>query len=121
MKVSDFIARVIANAGLTDVFGIPPYTNIDLLNALTEEKFHVMLNSHEQNAVLAAEGYYYATDKIPVISIATGVGMTNALSALSNAYVEGIPMLVLTATPSAKWIGRNEYHASSGYGYTVNE
>jgi acetolactate synthase-1/2/3 large subunit len=121
MTIAEFLAKVLKQVGCEKVFGIPSYLSLKMLEALDNEGFDFILNSHEQNAVHMAEGYYYATKKLPVVSIAIGPGVTNAVTGIANAYVESIPMIILIARASSPWLGRNEYHADSGYGRSIDE
>lgn len=121
MTISQFFARTLKKAGINKVFGIPSYVGLGILKALDEENFDIVLNTHEQNAAHAAEGYFYATNKPAILSIAIGPGITNAATGIANAYIESIPMIVAAARPYSGAIGRNEYHANSGLGRTLDE
>ncbi len=121
MTIAKLLALTLKRAGADTVFGIPSYVGLGILQALHETKFKIELNSHEQNAAHMAEGYYYATGKLPIVSLAIGPGVTNALTGIANAYCESIPMIILAARASGVFIGRNEYHANSGIGRSLDE
>lgn len=121
MTGATFLAKTLKANGMDTVFGIPSYVGIKILSALKEEGFDIILNSHEQNAAHMAEGYFYATGKVAVVSLAIGPGVTNAITGIANAYCESIPMIILAGRAATNWWGRNEYHAQSGIGRTIKE
>ncbi len=121
MTISKFFASSIKSSGIDTVFGIPSYVGMGILKSFEEEGFKIILNSHEQNAAHAAEGYYYKTGVPAVISLAIGPGVTNAITGIANAYVESVPMIVIAARAANSFRGRNEYHANSGLGRTLDE
>jgi acetolactate synthase-1/2/3 large subunit len=121
MTGSTYISESLKQAGLTTVFGIPSYVGMQQLAALAASGLKIALNTHEQNAAHMAEGYYLATGKPAIVSLAIGPGLTNALTGIANAYCESVPMIILAGRAAKSWWGRNEYHAQSGIGRTINE
>ncbi|MCA9397294.1 thiamine pyrophosphate-binding protein [candidate division WWE3 bacterium] len=121
LSVVDVLAESLKLAGAEAVFGIPSYVGFGIINALDKSGFTLELNTHEQNAAHMAEGYYYATGKLPILSVAIGPGVTNAVTGIANAFVESVPMIVLVARAADAYIGKNEYHANSGIGRTLDE
>src|SRR4030042_5121727 len=121
LSISEFLVKLIKKTGVDTVWGIPSYVGMHLLQNMHEEGFNMILNSHEENAAYAAGGYYYATGKPGVVSRARGPGLTNAITGIAEAYIESIPRIVISGRPSTRRIGRNEYHANSGLGRTLDE
>lgn len=121
MKIASYLAQTLKKAGVDKVFGIPSYVGLGLLSELQKAGFEFILNTHEQNACHMAEGYYLANQKLPVVSLAIGPGVTNATTGIANAFIDSIPMIVLAGRAYSSKIGRNEYHANSGYGRTIDE
>ncbi len=121
MNVNQYLVNTLKKVGADSVFGIPSYVGMKLNIALHEEGFKFVLNSHEQNAAHFAEGYWLATGKLPILLLAPGPGITNALTGIVNAYVDSVPMVVLAGRPFAGGLGKNEYHSNTGIGRTLDE
>lgn len=121
MTGSQFIANTLKDAGADTVYGVPSYVGMWLIEALDAQGFDVILNTHEQNAGHMAEGHYLATGKLSVVSLAIGPGVTNAITGITQAFVDSIPMVILAGQANPYWWGRNEYHSHSGIGRNLNE
>jgi acetolactate synthase I/II/III large subunit len=102
IKVSDFLAQRLTEHGIKDVFlvsgGGAMHLNDSLGNypGLTFYCYH-----HEQACAIAAEGYYRASGKLPVVNITTGPGGTNAVTGVLGQWLDSIPALYISG--QVKW------------------
>lgn len=84
--------------GITHVFGIPGVHTIELYRGLAQSRINHVLTKHEQGAGFMADGYARATGKPAACFLITGPGVTNALTAVGQAYSDSVPMLVIAST-----------------------
>lgn len=97
IKVSDYIARRIADTGAKHVFMITGGGAMHLNDSLGKEaRLTYICNHHEQACAMAAEGYARVTGKLGVINVTTGPGAINALNGVFGAWTDSIPMLVVS-------------------------
>jgi acetolactate synthase-1/2/3 large subunit len=99
MRVADYIAQFIAEHPLTanTVFMVSGGGNMHLIDALgRNEKLEYVCNHHEQACTIAAEGYARVSNKIGIAYVTTGPGGTNAVTGVMGAWVDSIPMMVVS-------------------------
>jgi acetolactate synthase-1/2/3 large subunit len=97
IKLSDFVAKRLAYHGLRDVFMITGGGAMHLNMSLgREKKLRCIFNHHEQASAMAAESYARLSGKMAVVSVTSGPGGINALNGVWGAYVDSIPMLVVS-------------------------
>ncbi|HWR01102.1 MAG TPA: thiamine pyrophosphate-binding protein [Chlorobaculum sp.] len=99
MRVADYIASFIAEHPQTakTVFMVSGGGNMHLIDALgRNEQLEYVCNHHEQACAIAAEGYARVSNKIGVAYVTTGPGGTNAITGVMGAWVDSIPMLVVS-------------------------
>ncbi|HLJ21491.1 MAG TPA: thiamine pyrophosphate-binding protein, partial [Stellaceae bacterium] len=84
--VGRYVVETLAANGIDTVFGIPGVHNIELYRGLEMARLRHVLAHHEQNAVFAADGYARATGKAAAAFVISGPGLTNALTALAQAF-----------------------------------
>ncbi len=96
MPAADAIVRVLEDAGVEVVFGIPGVHNLSLFDALERSPIHVVVTRHEGAAMHAADGYARATGRVGVAVTTTGPGTANALAGFGEAWAAGSPVLLLT-------------------------
>ena len=97
MRVADYIFKVLADQGLKDVFLVTGGGAMHLNDALKKEsRLKYTCCHHEQACAIAAEGYYRASGRLPVVSVTTGPGGTNAMTGVIGAWLDSIPMLVIS-------------------------
>ncbi len=83
--------------GITKTFGIPGVHNTEIYNALSESRFiEPIIVTHELSAGYMADAVSRTTDSIGTMVIVPGAGLTHALSAIGEAYVDGIPLLIIS-------------------------
>lgn len=104
MIVADFLIDFLIKKKITDIFGIPGGSVLELLYATNRRKNLIKshLNFHEQNSVFAASGYAIAGKKLGVAYATRGPGITNMVTGITDAYSDSIPLLIITAHSSKK-------------------
>ncbi|HUM82687.1 MAG TPA: thiamine pyrophosphate-binding protein [Lachnospiraceae bacterium] len=97
IKVSDYIAERMADAGVRDVFLVPGGGAMHLDDAIGHSaRLSCIFHHHEQAAAMAAEAYARLNNETACVCVTTGPGATNAVTGVLCAYMESIPMLVLS-------------------------
>lgn len=97
MKVTDFIANYLVECGLTHVFMLTGGGAMHLNDSLGKnERLKKVYNHHEQATAMAAESFARITRKIPIVNVTTGPGGINTLNGVFGAWVDSVPMLVLS-------------------------
>jgi 5-guanidino-2-oxopentanoate decarboxylase len=104
--IGRYVVETLAANGIDTVFGIPGVHNIELYRGLELARVRHVLARHEQNAVFAADGYARATGKLAAAFVISGPGLTNALTALAQAYSDSVPLLVIASAPIRASLGR---------------
>lgn len=110
VKVSDYIAKQLVAAGISQVFTVTGGGAMHLNDALGhEEGLHCLYNHHEQASAIAAECYARIHNKIAALCVTTGPGGTNAITGVVGGWLDSIPMLVLSGQvrydTTARWSG----------------
>jgi acetolactate synthase I/II/III large subunit len=96
MTGSDMVVRALEDEGIAFAFGIPGTHNIELYDALARStKVRPILVTDEQSASFMADGVARSSGQLAVVNVVPGAGLTHALSGIAEAYLDGIPMLVL--------------------------
>ncbi|MDU4696434.1 MAG: biosynthetic-type acetolactate synthase large subunit [Paenibacillus sp.] len=103
------------------IFGYPGGAVIPIYDALYDcREIRHILTRHEQAAVHAADGYARVTGKAGVALVTSGPGATNAVTGIANAYMDSVPMVVLTGQVSTDLIGRDSFQEVNIYGMTMD-
>ena len=98
MKLSggEIVVRALQDEGIRFTFGIPGTHNIELYDALADsERIRPVLVTDEQSAGFMADGLWRASGSLGCVNLVPGAGLTHALSGIAEAYMDGVPMLVL--------------------------
>lgn len=96
MTGSDMVVRALEDEGIAFAFGIPGTHNIELYDSLARSrKVRPILVTDEQSASFMADGVARSSGQLAVVNVVPGAGLTHALSGIAEAYLDGIPMLVL--------------------------
>ena len=102
IKLSDYIAQKLADAGIRDVFMITGGGAMHLNYSIgTHPGLRCLFNHHEQACAMAAESYFRLSNRLPVVSVTTGPGGTNAITGVHGAWTDSIGMLVISG--QVKW------------------
>jgi len=101
------------------VFGYPGGAVLFIYDALfTQDKVKHILVRHEQAAVHAADGYARSTDKVGVALVTSGPGVTNAVTGIATAYMDSIPMVIISGQVPSYMIGEDAFQEVDTVGIT---
>ena len=102
------------------IFGYPGGQALDIFDALyTSDRVHCMLVRHEQGATHAADGYARVTGKPGVVIVTSGPGATNTVTGIATAYMDSIPMIIITGQVDTTVIGTDAFQESDITGITL--
>ncbi|HMK37034.1 MAG TPA: biosynthetic-type acetolactate synthase large subunit [Desulfomonilaceae bacterium] len=123
MKISGahILLQSLKEEGVTTIFGYPGGAVIDIFDVLARlfpDQFTFILVRHEQAAVHAADGYARATGKPGVCIVTSGPGGTNTVTGLATAYMDSIPVLVITGQVPTPLIGNDAFQEADIVGIT---
>ncbi len=97
MKVSDYIAEYVVEHGIHDCFTVVGGGAMHLNDSLGhKEGLHSTYHHHEQAAAIAAEAYFRVNNELALLCVTSGPGAINALNGVAGAYMDSIPMIVLS-------------------------
>ena len=106
--------------GVDHVFGYPGGQAIKIYDALYDsDQLQHVLARHEQGAVHMADGYARATGKPGVVIVTSGPGATNTVTGIATAYMDSVPMVVITAQVPRQVIGTDSFQESDIVGITM--
>ena len=100
------------------IFGYPGGTVINIYDDLMDSPDKHILTRHEQAAVHAADGYARATGKVGVAIATSGPGATNTITGIATAYMDSIPMVVITGQVPTPLIGNDAFQEADVIGLT---
>ena len=106
--------------GVDTIFGYPGGPAIKIYDALYDSKrIHHVLARHEQGATHMADGYARATGKVGVVLVTSGPGATNTVTGIATAYMDSVPMVVITGQVTRGVIGTDAFQESDIVGITM--
>jgi acetolactate synthase-1/2/3 large subunit len=116
---AEIVMRSLAAEGVEFVFGYPGGAVLHIYDAFFKQKAvkHILVR-HEQGAIHAADGYARATGKCGVALVTSGPGVTNAITGIATAYMDSIPMVVLTGQVPTRAIGEDAFQECDTVGIT---
>src|SRR5689334_14476874 len=116
---AEIFVRCLQEEGVEYVFGYPGGAVLFLYDALFKQnKVRHVLCRHEQGAVHAADGYARSTDKVGVALVTSGPGVTNAVTGIATAYMDSIPMVIITGQVPVAAIGLDAFQECDTVGIT---
>ncbi len=104
--------------GVDLIFGFPGGAVIDVYDELPNHPFRHILVRHEQAAVHAADGYARASGKVGVCLVTSGPGATNTVTGIATAYMDSIPLVVITGQVPTHLIGNDAFQEADIVGIT---
>lgn len=118
---SQLILKVLREKGIDTLFGYPGGAVIPFFDALYDELdyFKMYRPAHEQNGVHAADGYARSTGKLGVFIATSGPGATNAITGIANAYMDSVPLLVISGQVANPLIGKDSFQEIDITGLTL--
>jgi acetolactate synthase-1/2/3 large subunit len=119
MKLSggDLLMRALKDEGVKIIFGYPGGAALHIYDAIFRQKAlqHILVR-HEQGATHAADGYSRATGKPGVALVTSGPGATNAITGLATAYMDSIPLIVISGQVQSHLIGTDSFQETDMIG-----
>jgi acetolactate synthase I/II/III large subunit len=116
---AEIVVRCLAEEGVEHVFGYPGGAVLYIYDAIfNQDKFQHILVRHEQAAVHAADAYSRSSRKVGVALVTSGPGVTNAVTGLSTAYMDSIPMVVISGQVPSNAIGQDAFQECDTVGIT---
>ncbi len=115
---SQAIIRCLQEEGVKTIFGFPGGAVIDLFDALMDSDITNVLVRHEQGAVHAADGLARVTGEVGVALLTSGPGATNGVTAIATAYMDSIPLVILTGQVPTPLIGNDAFQEVDIVGIT---
>ncbi|ODN67507.1 MULTISPECIES: acetolactate synthase 3 large subunit [Methylophaga] len=116
---AEILVHCLKDEGVEYLFGYPGGAVLHIYDALynQEEVKHILVR-HEQAATHAADGYARATGKPGVVLVTSGPGATNAVTGIATAYMDSIPMVVITGQVATANIGSDAFQEVDSVGIT---
>src|SRR5690242_21015891 len=116
---AEMVLKALVDQGVDIVFGYPGGAVLPIYDALFKQNQlrHVLVR-HEQAAVHAAEGYARSTGKPGVVLVTSGPGATNAVTGLTDALMDSIPLVVITGQVATHLIGNDAFQECDTVGIT---
>ena len=116
---AEITIRCLQEEGAEYVFGYPGGAVLHIYDALfTQDQVKHILVRHEQAAVHAADGYARSTDKVGVALVTSGPGVTNAVTGIATAYMDSIPMVIISGQVPTYAIGEDAFQEVDTVGIT---
>src|SRR6187431_2852685 len=119
MTGAEMVIEALADQGVQHIFGYPGGAVLPIYDSLFQQNAirHILVR-HEQAAVHAAEGYARSTGKVGVVLVTSGPGATNAVTGLTDALMDSIPVVCLTGQVPTHLIGNDAFQEADTVGIT---
>src|SRR6188472_3723999 len=119
MTGAEMVIRTLQDQGVEHLFGYPGGAVLPIYDAIFhQDKVQHILVRHEQGAVHAAEGYARSTGRVGTVLVTSGPGATNAVTGLTDALCDSIPLVVLTGQVPTHLIGNDAFQECDTVGIT---
>lgn len=116
---AEITVRCLQEEGVEYVFGYPGGAVLFIYDELfKQDKVKHILVRHEQGAIHAADGYSRSTEKIGVALVTSGPGVTNAVTGIATAYMDSIPLVIITGQVPTHAIGLDAFQECDTVGIT---
>ena len=119
MTGAEAIVASLEALGVTDVFGMPGGAILPTYDPLMGSRLNHVLVRHEQGAGHAAEGYALATGRVGCALVTSGPGATNILTALADAHMDSVPVVVISGQVGASLIGTDAFQEADVVGASM--
>ena len=119
MKIAgnDILIQSLINEGVEYIFGYPGGAALHIYDAIfNQKKMQHILVRHEQGATHAADGYARATGKPGVVLVTSGPGATNAITGIATAFMDSIPMIIISGQVQSHLIGTDAFQETDMIG-----
>ena len=118
MNGAEIVLAAFEKEGVDTIFGYPGGAVLPLYDALYDSPLKHILVRHEQGAVHMADGYARSTGRPGVVVVTSGPGATNTVTGLATAYMDSIPMVVITGQVPTPLIGNDAFQEADIVGIT---
>ena len=119
MTGAEIVLKALADQGVEHVFGYPGGAVLPIYDEIfQQDKVKHILVRHEQGAAHAAEGYARSTGKCGVVLVTSGPGATNAVTGLTDALMDSIPLVCITGQVPTHLIGNDAFQECDTVGIT---
>jgi len=119
MTGAEIVVQCLAEEGVEHVFGYPGGAVLYIYDAIfKQDKFQHILVRHEQAAIHAADAYSRSSLRVGVALVTSGPGVTNAVTGLATAYMDSIPMVVISGQVPSHAIGQDAFQECDTVGIT---
>src|SRR5512136_1880776 len=115
---SQIIVESLKKEGVDIIFNYPGGAVLPLFDELQSASFKQVLVRHEQAAVHAADGYARATGKVGVVIVTSGPGATNTVTGIATAFMDSIPIVIMTGQVPTLLIGNDAFQEADIVGIT---
>src|SRR5258705_5295397 len=116
---AEIVIRCLQEEGVEYVFGYPGGAVLYIYDELfKQDKVKHVLVRHEQGATHAADGYSRSSDRVGVALVTSGPGVTNAVTGIATAYMDSIPMVIITGQVPTHAIGLDAFQECDTVGIT---
>lgn len=115
---AQILMEVLKEEGVDSIFGFPGGATIDIHDHLEKTDIRHYLVRHEQGAVHAADGYARVSGKVGVCLVTSGPGATNAVTGVATAYMDSIPLVIISGQVPTHLIGNDAFQEVDIVGIT---
>lgn len=120
MEGSQAIIKCLKENGINTIFGYPGGMILPLFDALSKTNdIDFILTTHEQSAAHAADGYARASGKAGVCIATSGPGATNLVTGIATAFMDSIPMVIITGQVDSSLLGKDSFQETDIFGITM--
>jgi len=118
LKGAQILLKMLEEEGVDTIFGYPGGAVLDIYDALMDSNIRHILPRHEQGGIHAADAYARATGKVGVCLVTSGPGATNTVTGIATAYMDSIPVVILTGQVPTPLIGNDAFQEVDIVGIT---
>ena len=115
---AQILLECLKREGVEVIFGFPGGAVIDIYNELPNSSLKHVLVRHEQGAIHAADGFARASGKVGCCLVTSGPGATNTVTGIATAYMDSIPVVILTGQVPTPLIGNDAFQEVDIVGIT---
>src|SRR5262249_12773488 len=116
---AEIVVRCLQEEGVEHVFGYPGGAVLYIYDEIfKQDKFQHLLVRHEQAAVHAADAYSRSSNRIGVALVTSGPGVTNAVTGIATAYMDSVPIVIITGQVPTHAIGQDAFQECDTVGIT---
>jgi len=119
MTGGEMVIESLKHLGIETVFGYPGGAILPIYDALYDSGIEHVLTRHEQAAIHAAEGYARATGRVGTVMATSGPGATNLVTGIADAYMDSVPIVIITGQVASGLIGKDAFQETDIIGITM--